>query len=59
MSKNAVRWRDESAGGDRDRLDLAPDLESQFALEDADGIGVVVVHVRSGGPFGRCVPCVR
>ena len=52
------RRGDESAGGDRDRLGLAPDLEGQFALEDVEGIGVLVVNVRAGYLFARCVPRV-
>ena len=47
------RRGDESAGGDRDRLGLAPDLEGQFALEDVEGIGVLVVNVRAGDLFAR------
>jgi hypothetical protein len=49
------RRGDESAGGDRDRLRLAPDLEGQFAFEDVEGIGVLVVNVRGGYLFARCV----
>jgi hypothetical protein len=49
------RRGDESAGGDRDRLRLAPDLEGQFAFEDVEGIGVPVVNVRGGYLFARCV----
>ena len=44
---------DESAGGDRDRLGLAPDLEGQFALEDVEGIGVIVVNMRAGYVLAR------
>ena len=34
--------------GDRDRPRLAPDLEGQFAFEDVEGIGVLVMNVRAG-----------
>jgi hypothetical protein len=47
------RHSDESAGGDRDRLGLAPDLEGQFALEDVESIGVVVVNMRAGYLLAR------
>jgi hypothetical protein len=46
---------DESAGGDRDRLGLAPDLEGQLALEYVGGVGVLVVNVRAGYLFARRV----
>jgi hypothetical protein len=49
------RHSHESAGGDRDRLGLAPDLEGQFALEDVEGIRVLVVDVRGCYLFARCV----
>jgi hypothetical protein len=45
------RCRNEAAGGDRDRLALAPDLEGQFALEDVEGVRVLVVNVRPGDLF--------
>jgi hypothetical protein len=49
-----LRWDgDESAGGDRDRLGFAPDLEGQLALEDVEGVGVLVVNVRAGYQFAR------
>ena len=54
----AGRDGNETAGGDRDRLGLAPDLEGQFALEDVKGIRVLVVSVRAGYSFTRCVPRV-
>ena len=37
---------------------LAPDLEGQLALEDVEGIGVLVVNVRAGDLFARRVPRV-
>jgi hypothetical protein len=46
---------DECAGGDRDGLGLAADLEAQFALEDVEGVDVLVVNVRTGYPFPRRV----
>jgi len=55
-----LRWDgDESAGGDRDRLGLAPDLEGQLALEYIEGVGVLVVSVRAGYLFARRVPGAR
>jgi len=42
------RRREEAAGGDYDRLGLAPDLEGQPALEDVERIGVLVMDVRAG-----------
>jgi len=52
---HARRRGDESAGGDRDRLRLAPYFEGQLTLEDVEGIGVLVVNVRGRYPFARCV----
>ena len=52
------RCGDESTGGDGDRLGLASDLEGQFALEDVEGTGVLVVNVRAGYLLAGCVPRV-
>src|SRR5437867_2893470 len=48
------RYGDESAGGDHDRLGLAPELEGQLALEDVESVGVLVVNVRACYLFTRC-----
>ena len=50
------RHSDESAGGDRDRLGFAPDFEGQFALEDVEGVRVLVVNVWAGDLFASRVP---
>ena len=42
------RHGNESTGSQRDRLGLLPDLEGQFAFEDIEGIGVLMVHVWAG-----------
>jgi hypothetical protein len=54
------RWHgNESPGRDRDRLGLAPDLEGQLALEDVEGVGVLVVNVRTCYLFTRCIARLR
>jgi hypothetical protein len=45
------RHSHEAAGRHCDPLAVAPDLERQLALENVEGIGVLVVNMRAGDLF--------
>jgi hypothetical protein len=57
--RNPRGCRDKAAGGNGDRLGLAPDLERQLALEDVERIRVLVMDVRAGYRLADRVSGVR